>query len=286
MRLEPVVAPPRGQRRREGRVAAPLRGSAGTPSPGRDRGSSQGRRPVDPPSGQSRSARRRRLAKPSSMRCHQSTPSSPSRQHSQIWRPLASAGKSIKPALDVAERDAPGVDPGHGSLHLVDDPLHPEPDEARLLVGCDRGPAGGRSGRVVGREVGGRTVGLRVLGSDVACVGVGPRCVDAGQLDQPVAHLDQLAALLAKEQQHLADIGDAGVRRVDRVEGRHRRILPAPASDPPFRASAWLQPPHRAVGLRYDACPCDSPTGCPASGPKPPSKRPPAPARSRRRAAT
>jgi len=86
---------------------APPGGWAGTPSrgrPGRPFGHCCPGRSFGPARGcrrwRSRHASwpsRRRPAKPTSRSCQKSTSFSPSRQHSQIWRPLASAGKSISP---------------------------------------------------------------------------------------------------------------------------------------------------------------------------------------------
>jgi len=41
-------------------------------------------------------------------------------------------GEVDEAALDVAQRDAEGVDAAHGRLHLVDDPLHPQPESAEF----------------------------------------------------------------------------------------------------------------------------------------------------------
>ena len=76
----------------------------------------------------------RREPNPVSSSCQNAMSVSPSCQHSQTWRPPVSAGKSIRPLLDVAQRDPERVDPGDGGRHLVDDPLHPQADPLGLLA--------------------------------------------------------------------------------------------------------------------------------------------------------
>ena len=61
-----------------------------------------------------------RASKPVLTSCHQAMSSSPRRQHSQMGRPLASAGKVDQPGRDVAQGDAPVVDLLDGRLHPPD----------------------------------------------------------------------------------------------------------------------------------------------------------------------
>ena len=121
VRLE-EVAPLVGRGRLvEGAAARRAPGAAGTPSPGRPggwsggdptavggRGGSGRRRGADGSPGSVTSGRPapagRRTRRSSS--CHHSTSPSPRRQHSQIWRPLASAGKSIRP-VSISRRVMP-----------------------------------------------------------------------------------------------------------------------------------------------------------------------------------
>ena len=157
MGLEPVAAPAGRERLVAGARAARSRAAAGRPSRGRPAGRSRPR-PRGPPSGRSITSGRPAAAGRRSRRrarATSSTSSSPRRQHSQIWRPLASAGKSISP-VSISRSVMPQlVDPGDARLHLVDDALHPEAEErasssASVAV---RGVGRSSSRRLAGRAV-------------------------------------------------------------------------------------------------------------------------------------
>src|SRR4051794_31099789 len=95
-----------------------------------------------------------------------------------------------EPALDVAEGDPESIDACHGGGHLVHDPLHPEPDAARLL-------------RVGGRILTTATTRSR-RGRD-------------GRITEP----DELGTLVREGRQERRHLWQRRVRTVDVEEGRH-----------------------------------------------------------------
>ena len=162
------------------------------PAIGVDHGPALGRRPGRPRRGHSSSISGRRDPNPVSSSCQNATSDSPSCQHSHTWRPPVRAGKSIKPAFDVAQRDPERIDPRDRRGHLVDDPLHPEADPLGLLAVVRGGPAARRRG--VRRQ-------------------------------RPIAQPDQLGALVGQRGEQRADLDQGLVGGVDVEEAGHRRVI-------------------------------------------------------------
>ena len=99
-----------------------------------------------------------------------------------------------QPRRDVAQRDVHLDQAGHAGLHLVDQALHPEAQQADLLGGARR-----------------------------RCLVVG-----RGGGDHAVAERDQLLPLVAQRDEDSLDLGHGGVGLIDRVVARHPPILGDP----------------------------------------------------------
>src|SRR6185312_14130487 len=115
---------------------------------------------------------------------------------------LATAGERREvdqTRLDLAERDAQLVDPDDAGLHAVDDPLHPQPEDAD--VGIDL--------RLRGRVAPGAAAGL---------------LLPAGREDL-VAEADQLGSLVAQRFEDGPDLRDGGIRLVEVEESGHAESL-------------------------------------------------------------